>query len=367
MKVVVVYGRKRRRREEKIKSGNCVYGKKDLRLADEEGVDYLRNSTIFENLELMGPKTTAWNEFSSTVASAIICLATNQKFNFLKLIFDSMIRNLDNVIGNFLMYPRLVRAATTASSLEAEQDSGNIDKTQSKETPNEASSPGTTLGGGPRGNTLQSDKDRMKLNELMELCTNLQSRVLDLEKTKTTQALEITSMKRRVKKLEKKQRSGTYKLKRLYKVGLTARVDFPEDEQCLGEDASKQGRKINDINADEDITLVNDQDDAEMFDVNDLHSKEVFVEKKLLIKRIRRAPDRMCLYIDVEEHELGDLGEPANYKAVLLDPESKKWLDAMNVEMQSMKDNDVWVLVELPPNARTVGSKWLFKKKTDID
>ncbi|GJZ21768.1 retrotransposon protein, putative, ty1-copia subclass [Tanacetum coccineum] len=41
--------------------------------------------------------------------------------------------------------------------------------------------------------------------------------------------------------------------------------------------------------------------------------------------------------------------------------------EAMNVEMQSMKDNDVWVLVELPPNARTVGSKWLFKKKTNMD
>nr|GEY43719.1 retrotransposon protein, putative, Ty1-copia subclass [Tanacetum cinerariifolium] len=83
--------------------------------------------------------------------------------------------------------------------------------------------------------------------------------------------------------------------------------------------------------------------------------------------RTRHAPDRMCLYIDAEEHELGDLGEPANYKAAFLDPESKIWLDAMNVEMQSMKDNDVWVLVELPPNARTVGSKWLFKKKTDMD
>nr|GFC60332.1 hypothetical protein [Tanacetum cinerariifolium] len=70
--------------------------------------------------------------------------------------------------------------------------------------------------------------------------------------------------------------------------------------------------------------------------------------------RACRAPDRMCLYIDDEENELGDLGEPANCKAALLDPESKKWLDAMNVEMQSMKDNDVWVLVELPPNARTV-------------
>ncbi|GJY98616.1 putative ribonuclease H-like domain-containing protein [Tanacetum coccineum] len=128
---------------------------RDLQLADEEGIDCLPNSTIFEQLALMGPKTTAWNEFSSTMASAIICLATNQKFNFSKLIFDSMIRNLDNASGKFLMYPRkpkrkdtqisqfsdpsdnvadeavhkelgdsLVRAATTASSLEAEQDSG---------------------------------------------------------------------------------------------------------------------------------------------------------------------------------------------------------------------------------------------------
>ncbi|GJV61497.1 retrotransposon protein, putative, ty1-copia subclass [Tanacetum coccineum] len=36
----------------------------------------------------------------------------------------------------------------------------------------------------------------------------------------------------------------------------------------------------------------------------------------------------------------GDLGEPANYKAALLDPEFDKWLNAMNVEMQSMKDNE---------------------------
>ncbi|GJT89407.1 retrotransposon protein, putative, ty1-copia subclass [Tanacetum coccineum] len=36
-------------------------------------------------------------------------------------------------------------------------------------------------------------------------------------------------------------------------------------------------------------------------------------------------------------------------------------------EMQSMKDNEVWILVELPPNGKTVGSKWLFKKKTDMD
>ncbi|GJR59852.1 retrotransposon protein, putative, ty1-copia subclass [Tanacetum coccineum] len=83
--------------------------------------------------------------------------------------------------------------------------------------------------------------------------------------------------------------------------------------------------------------------------------------------RTRRTPDRMCLYIDVEEHELEDLGEPANYKAALLDPEYDKWPNAMNVEMQSMKDNKVWELVDLHPNAKTVGHKWLFKKKIDMD
>ncbi|GKB55972.1 hypothetical protein Tco_0912158 [Tanacetum coccineum] len=81
--------------------------KRDLQLADEECIDCLPNSTIFEQLTLMGPKTTAWNKFSSTKASAIICLATNHKFNFLKLIFDSMVRNLDNASGKLLMYLRI--------------------------------------------------------------------------------------------------------------------------------------------------------------------------------------------------------------------------------------------------------------------
>ncbi|GKB50951.1 hypothetical protein Tco_0901704 [Tanacetum coccineum] len=57
--------------------------------------------------------------------------------------------------------------------------------------------------------------------------------------------------------------------------------------------------------------------------------------------RTQHAPDRMCLYVDAKEHKLGDLGKPANYKAALLEPESDKWLNAMNVEMQSMKDNEV--------------------------
>ncbi|GJR98368.1 hypothetical protein Tco_0270542 [Tanacetum coccineum] len=82
--------------------------RRDLQLEDVEGVDCLPNATIFQQLTLMGAKTTVWNDFSSTMASAIICLATNQKFNFSKYTFESMVKNLDNA-GNILMYPRNMR------------------------------------------------------------------------------------------------------------------------------------------------------------------------------------------------------------------------------------------------------------------
>nr|GFC46198.1 hypothetical protein [Tanacetum cinerariifolium] len=127
-----------------------------------------------------------------------------------------------------------------------------------------------------RGNTLQSDEDSKKLDELMELCTNLQNRVLNLEKIKTTQKNEINSLKRRVKKLEKRNKLQTYKLKRLYKVGLSARIESSSDKESLSEDASKQGRRIDAIDADKDITLVHDADN-EMFDVDDLGGEEIFV------------------------------------------------------------------------------------------
>ncbi|GJZ61919.1 retrotransposon protein, putative, ty1-copia subclass [Tanacetum coccineum] len=63
----------------------------------------------------------------------------------------------------------------------------------------------------------------------------------------------------------------------------------------------------------------------------------------------------------------GDLNEPTSYKAAMLDSESNKWIDAMNAEIQSMMDNMVWVLVDLPPGCKTVRSKWIIKKKTDMD
>ncbi|GJZ58260.1 retrotransposon protein, putative, ty1-copia subclass [Tanacetum coccineum] len=55
-----------------------------------------------------------------------------------------------------------------------------------------------------------------------------------------------------------------------------------------------------------------------------------------------------------------ELNEPTSYKAAMLDLESNKWIDAMNAEIQSMMDNMVWVLVDLPPGCKTVGSSLQF-------
>nr|GEW40190.1 hypothetical protein [Tanacetum cinerariifolium] len=89
-----------------------------------------------------------------------------------------------------------------------------------------------------------------------------------------------------------------------------------------------------DMHTSVNTSLHHDEDDQEIdepqSDVNSIHRST----------RTRHAPDCICLYID---------------------------LDVMNVEMQSMKDNKVWDLVDLPRDGKTVGSKWLLKKKTDTD
>nr|GFB64031.1 hypothetical protein [Tanacetum cinerariifolium] len=54
-------------------------------------------------------------------------------------------------------------------------------------------------------------------------------------------------------------------------------------------------------------------------------------------ERTMRAPNRLCLNIEVEDDEVGDLGEPANYKAAMLDPDKVIWQGAMDEEMNSMK------------------------------
>jgi hypothetical protein len=48
-------------------------------------------------------------------------------------------------------------------------------------------------------------------------------------------------------------------------------------------------------------------------------------------------------------------------------PESERWLEAMRSEIESMRDNQVWNLVDPPDAMRVIECKWIFKNKTDID
>ena len=60
-------------------------------------------------------------------------------------------------------------------------------------------------------------------------------------------------------------------------------------------------------------------------------------------------------------------GEPATYKQAATGPDSKKWLEVMRSEMDSMFENQVWDLIDLPEGVKPIGSKWIFKIKTDKD
>jgi len=59
--------------------------------------------------------------------------------------------------------------------------------------------------------------------------------------------------------------------------------------------------------------------------------------------------------------------EPVSYKAALACPNSKQWLGAMQSEMDSMSENQVWDLVDLPEKVRPLQCKWIFKIKNGLD
>ncbi|GKD68277.1 hypothetical protein Tco_1322367, partial [Tanacetum coccineum] len=104
-----------------------------------------------------------------------------------------------------------------------------------------------------------------------------------LEKDKLAQATEILSLKKRVEKLEKRQKSKHSILRTLKKISSATRVESSE-EASLGaeENASKQGGMISDIDANADISLVDETqrlDDDLIFDTTaDLGGEEVVVK-----------------------------------------------------------------------------------------
>ncbi|GKA43640.1 hypothetical protein Tco_0736364 [Tanacetum coccineum] len=221
-------------------------------------------------LQCLSSKTTAWNEFSSTMASAIICLATKKKFNFSKYIFESTVKNLDNM-GKFLMYPRFVQVFLDKQvDGMASHKRIYIAPSHTKKIFRNMRRVGKGFSG--RETPLFSNNGVVG--------------------PRCQETIGDTTARTRFESVSKLSNDPL-----LARVGMSRRVEPSGDEDILGEDTSKQGRRINNIDADEDITLVNDQIDvdAEMFDVNALTGDEVFAEQEVAAKDVNLTVDEVTL------------------------------------------------------------------------
>ncbi|GKA76023.1 retrovirus-related pol polyprotein from transposon TNT 1-94, partial [Tanacetum coccineum] len=254
----------------------------DLYLDDEEGTDCLPNATIFEELTRMGFVQMFVNQQLDGLPSHKRLYDapsyTKKIFGNIKRVgkgfsgritplFPTMVVQNKVEMGEASTIPTDPHHTPTFIQPTLPQRTQKPRRTKKKDTQatlNEPSSSGTSSGTGPRcqetmgdtitqtrsknvstppndpllarGNTLRSGEGTMQLNELIELCTNLQQRVLALEKTKTTQAIEI-------------------------------------------------GRIV-DIDANKDIFFVNVHTNEDMFGVNDLDGDEVIVDNVDVVRTI---------------------------------------------------------------------------------
>nr|GEW20952.1 hypothetical protein [Tanacetum cinerariifolium] len=151
------------------------------------------------------------------------------------------------------------------------------------------------------------------LHTLMETCTTLTRKVEALKQDKVAQALEIIKLKQRVKKLERKNKLKVSGLRRLRKVGTAQRVESSVytvmDDQ---EDASKQGEIIDNIDADEDVTLkdvVAVKKDAEIEENADVQGRQAESQAKIYKIDLEHADN----VLSMQDDEL----EPTKLKEVV--------------------------------------------------
>nr|GEW76874.1 ribonuclease H-like domain-containing protein [Tanacetum cinerariifolium] len=245
--------------------------RRNLKLRDEEGISSLPDAELFENLTLMGynispnqkltfqkgqfsyqwkylihtimqcpsPKSTGFNEFSSNIATALVCLATNRTYNFLKMIFDSLVKNVNNkgegsgtpteshqtpspealspshtthtspslppssallTVADEPVSPQRDvsqgEACPTNSGFIADQDRATIAK--SSTLPHD-SAPRVTFLAAVEGSMQQT------ILELTALCTSLQRQLSELTDKFQAQEVEINRLKERVKLLEERE------------------------------------------------------------------------------------------------------------------------------------------------------------------
>nr|GEW02630.1 retrovirus-related Pol polyprotein from transposon TNT 1-94 [Tanacetum cinerariifolium] len=187
-----------------------------LRLDDAESIDCLPSKEIFTELSRMG---TLWNEFCSSMASAVICLSTGKGFS-----------GVDTPLFEGMLVAQQVNDEGTASVAVDDVPAAADEPSIPSPTP-------TTQPQPPSQNYLP-----------------LHNKVEHLEQDKIAQTLEITKLKQRVKKLERRNKLKVSKLRRLMRVRIAQMVDTYEDTVMddvevektakIKENADVQGRQV---------------------------------------------------------------------------------------------------------------------------
>nr|GEW27338.1 ribonuclease H-like domain-containing protein [Tanacetum cinerariifolium] len=238
-------------------------------------------------LHSLSAKRTSWNEFSSAMASTLICLSTGQRFNFSKYIFESLVRNVDST-SKFYMYPRFiqliiqstiadlpkhtnryispmltqkvfanmrgvgkgfsgvetplfetmleVRAVDAEEEVQIPAQDGAVQETITEQIADDFAQPTSPL---PPSPIIPSTPPHQSPR---------------LETANVAKQLEVIKLKARVKKLERLNKVKSSKLRRLKKVGTSQHVESSKDV----ENVFNQGRMSVDIN--EGIELEVDQE-----------------------------------------------------------------------------------------------------------
>nr|GEU42419.1 ribonuclease H-like domain-containing protein [Tanacetum cinerariifolium] len=272
-------------------------------------------------VQCVSAKRTVRNEFSCSMASTVICLATGRKFNFFKYIFYSMVRNVDSP-SKFLMYLRFLQVVINN---QVDDLSSHTTKYTSPTLTQKVFANTRRVGNGFFGvetplfasmlvqPQAEVEKDDVKVPTAPTppspinapspppqdpITTPPQAQPTPPSSPPQEQPTDtfkssmilLNTLIETVKKLEKKKRSKSSGLKRLRKVGSSQRVESATTTfMGAQEDASKQGEKIEAIDVDDDITLVDaeTQVDSEKH-LNNIKKYQILKKKPVSIAQARK-------------------------------------------------------------------------------
>nr|GEV00304.1 hypothetical protein [Tanacetum cinerariifolium] len=208
-----------------------------LRLDDIEGVDCLPNEEFLLNWLVWVMRSHPQSLHSIRLSSQA---SGSRKFNLSKYIFESLVRNVDSS-SKFYMYPR--RVGKGFSGVKRPLFEGMLVVGVNVE----------------EGNVEEHVQDDVDDAAAQRTDADDTAAIGELESDKVSHALEITKLKKMVKRLEKGNKVKVLKLRRLKKVGTSQKIDTSDD--TIMEDVSNQGRMIDELDRNEGVSLMGEKEE----------------------------------------------------------------------------------------------------------